>query len=224
MYFSRIRLKEDVQRSSRFWQVFRNPYTLHQSVWQLFGDHADRRRDFLYRLEQEGKQPLIYTVSVRKPEISSDLWYVETKPYEPKIKEGMQLAFMLRANPIRTKRDERNRQHRHDVVMEVKTRLKKEGLQQNKSLAAIVQEEGSNWLLSRAEKHGFVIDSDHIRVDGYRQHCFFKGKGNKRITFSTLDFSGLLTVVDPECFIKTLYAGIGHAKGFGCGLMLVRRY
>ncbi|MBE0437199.1 MAG: type I-E CRISPR-associated protein Cas6/Cse3/CasE, partial [Methylomicrobium sp.] len=64
---------------------------------------------------------------------------------------------------------------------------------------------------------------DRIRVDGYRQHRFLKRKGNKQVSLSTLEFNGLLTVTDPNLFIKTLYTGIGPAKGFGCGLMLVRR-
>ena len=48
-------------------------------------------------------------------------------------------------------------------------------------------------------------------------------RGCVPICFSTLDFSGLLTVADPEKFLSTLYGGIGPAKGFGCGLLLIKR-
>jgi len=48
-------------------------------------------------------------------------------------------------------------------------------------------------------------------------------KKQGRITFSTLDFSGILGVTDPGQFRNTLFNGIGPAKGFGCGLMMVKR-
>ncbi|MBE9571215.1 MAG: type I-E CRISPR-associated protein Cas6/Cse3/CasE [Proteobacteria bacterium] len=225
MYFSRIILQEDAQNAPDFWRVFRDPYSLHQAIWQMFADHADRKRDFIYRLDQDGKRPLIYTVSERKPDMGLGLWYIETKEYEPKIRTDMQLAFMLRVNPVRTKRDENRKQHRHDVVMEAKTRLKQQGTKQNERnpLATLVQEEGCNWLMARAEKHGFVINPIKIRADGYQQHRFFKKKGSRSIQFSTLDFNGILTVIDPDLFIETLYKGIGSAKGFGCGMMMVKR-
>lgn len=236
MYFSRITLREDAHLSQDFWQVFRDPYTLHQSIWRLFADHADRRRDFLYRLDQEGQKPVIYTVSERKPDSIAGMWRIETKDYRPKIMAGMQLAFMLRVNPVRTKRDEKGRQCRHDIVMEAKTQLKDKKYQEDnrngrKSVSVIAQEEGGYWLLKRAEKYGFAIKSDHllnddigrIRVDCYQQHRLSKGNGSKPILFSTLDFAGVLTVTDPASFIETLYKGIGPAKGFGCGLMLVKR-
>jgi CRISPR system Cascade subunit CasE len=36
-----------------------------------------------------------------------------------------------------------------------------------------------------------------------------------------VDFSGELTVVDPVTFGFALQNGIGRAKAFGCGLLLV---
>jgi CRISPR system Cascade subunit CasE len=232
MYFSKIVLREDAHLSRNFWLVFRDTYTLHRSIWKVFADHEDRKRDFLYRLDQGGKRPFIYTVSQRKPDINSGLWHIETKKYEPQIRSGMRLSFMLRVNPILTKRDKKGKQHRHDIVMDAKTRLNdSDGNKNNrKSLAVLAQEEGSLWLSKRAEKHGFAIDQDihnnyscQLRVDGYQQHHFSKGKGSKIIKFSTLDFTGVLIVIDNERFIETLYKGIGPAKGFGCGMMIVKR-
>jgi len=62
-----------------------------------------------------------------------------------------------------------------------------------------------------------------VRVDGYQQQSGRKKSSNKAIRHSTLDFTGTLSVVEPEKFIQALYKGIGPAKAFGCGLMLVRR-
>jgi CRISPR system Cascade subunit CasE len=38
-----------------------------------------------------------------------------------------------------------------------------------------------------------------------------------------MDFRGILTVTDTEKFTDTLMQGLGKAKAFGCGLMLIRR-
>ena len=59
-----------------------------------------------------------------------------------------------------------------------------------------------------------------LRVDGHRVH---RKLGRHGIVVSTLDFEGELRVTDPEAFLSALSNGIGPAKAFGCGLMLVRR-
>ena len=43
------------------------------------------------------------------------------------------------------------------------------------------------------------------------------------MSFSTLDFEGLLTVSDPGTFLSSIVRGFGAAKAYGCGLMLIRR-
>jgi len=43
------------------------------------------------------------------------------------------------------------------------------------------------------------------------------------ITYLTVNFSGILRVTDPEKFRQTLFNGIGRAKAFGCGLLLLKR-
>ena len=42
------------------------------------------------------------------------------------------------------------------------------------------------------------------------------------IALSTLDFEGELIVTKPEILLPALLNGIGPAKSFGCGLLLVR--
>ena len=59
-------------------------------------------------------------------------------------------------------------------------------------------------------------------IDGYQTHVSSYKKGNK-IRYSTLDYRGILTVTEVVGFEKVLMEGIGKAKAFGCGLMLIRR-
>ena len=37
------------------------------------------------------------------------------------------------------------------------------------------------------------------------------------------DLTGEIAVTDPKAFLAKLAQGFGRAKGFGCGLMLIRR-
>ena len=222
MYFSMIRLRRDITPRDMAAMTKGDGYQIHKLVWNLFADHPDRKRDFIYRHEPINGWPTFYTVSQREPQDVSGMWEITPKEYLPKLRAGQRLGFTLCANPIRSKRDENKRQHRHDVIMEAKLEIKKRG--ENINMPDIVQEQGVHWLLDRAASHGFSVSPEGIRADGYRQHRIFKGKGNQQITFSTVDFNGILTISDPAVFVeKCMFEGIGPAKGFGCGLMLVRR-
>jgi len=225
MYMSRIRLRSDAAKNKEFWKSLGNDYQIHRSIWSLFADGNDRERDFLYRREDGSDLPTFYCVSARKPEEHTNLWEIETKSYEPIVNSNQILSFVLCANPINTKRDVEGKQHRNDVIMEAKTQLKKERTPIDKwpSNAELVQSESFKWLNKRAEKLGFVINEGEIRADGYRQQQFYKQRGKNYVNISTVDFTGILTVTDPERFKNTLYQGIGHSKGFGCGLLMVKR-
>jgi CRISPR system Cascade subunit CasE len=221
MYFSRIELRSD--RGMR--SMMHNEYGVHQALWSLFADHPDRRRDFIYRKHDALPLPVFYAVSKRPPEEKNGKWSVQTKPYAPKLQKGELLEFSLRVNPVRTIKDERGRQKRVDVVMDEKYQQKK-NLDNPGSLAERMRRAGLNWLDSRAQKLGFEYSHERVRVDGYCIQTFHRGKKNEtknRIRFATLDFEGVCTVSDPQAMLDTLYHGIGPAKAFGCGLMLVRR-
>jgi CRISPR system Cascade subunit CasE len=227
MFISRIRLSNDAAYGREFWNHIGGSYKLHSLVWDLFTDAPDRKRDFIYRQDMVQGLPAFYTVSEREPNDRYNVWHVEIKPYAPLIRKDQKLSFMLRANPIRSKRDEKpdyegkRKQHRHDVVMEAKTLLKSRGSELPPE-SEIIQQAGFIWLAMKGNSNGFSIREGEIRADGYSQFRFTKPKGNHPITISTIEFNGLLTVTDPELFVQALYRGLGPAKGFGCGLMMVR--
>jgi len=83
------------------------------------------------------------------------------------------------------------------------------------------------WLNDKGKKNGFVIATDERRkrlkfqAEGYRWHAMPR-KG-RSAGFSSSDFEGEIKVTDPMQFVDALYKGIGSAKAFGCGLMLVKR-
>lgn len=230
MYFSLIRLQRGLSPRNVAVLGLCDGYQMHKLIWDLFSDAPDRRRDFLYRFEKTQGLPTFYAISKREPVDTLALWDIQTKPFAPRLKDGDRLSFSVRINPIRSKRDENGRQHRHDVVMEAKIKIGFKNLagDQRPLIANLVQQAGVDWLKSRENEYGFTVDGvedrPQVRADGYSQHRFFKGKGKPPITFSTLEFNGVLTVNDQEKFVnKCLYEGLGPAKGFGCGLMLVKR-
>ena len=226
MYISRIQLKHDTPDVKELVRLLSGDgYQAHRLIWNLYADSNDRKRDFLYRQEGDGSRPFFYAVSERFPIDKTGMWQIDSKIYSPKLLKGQLLSFIIRVNPVRAKRDEQNKLHRHDVVMDAKTDIDKHenGTDENISLAGIVQEEGTKWLEMRSEKYGFSIDHNHIRADGYQQHVVHKRKTTSPIRFSTLDIGGVLTVIEPELFVKVLYKGIGPAKGFGCGMMMVKK-
>jgi len=226
MYFTLIRFRNGLFPSDIAYLNGGDGYSFHKVLWNLFSDGPDRRRDFLYRFEAIKGSPTFYTVSGREPVDSGNIWDIHPKRYDPKLKKGDLLSFMMRVNPIRSKRDENGRQQRHDVVMEAKNKIGFKNLpaDQRPPVATLIQDAGIDWLRARETEYGFSFEDTSVRVDGYFQHKLFKGNGSRPITFSTLEFNGILSVTDPAMFVeKCLFQGIGPAKGFGCGLMLVKR-
>jgi len=147
------------------------------------------------------------------------------------LRNGQTLSFSLRANP--TKR--------------IFKPSKGDDMLKGKRVALLREEEQVDWLVRKGDERekscpgGFEILAKEIQEqnDGIRQivhvNTTIEGKqtGHKkdkkderrehRMTHLTVRFDGLLRITDPEAFRETLTRGIGPAKAFGCGLMLVKR-
>jgi CRISPR system Cascade subunit CasE len=239
MHFSRVRISTN--HLDQFAKSFQyNHYQLHQLLWKLFKDKPDDKREFLFRqdLDRQGL-PVFYLLSKTQPKNFDDTLIIESKPFEPKLQAGDKLAFSLRDNPVAQLKEERSEEEklrqeehrkisqlsekitkkrvRHDVVMHLKKSLTEEE-RQSYSQAELEQMAGEKWLQELAAKKGFRVLG--VTVQGYQQHHFKK----RQIKISSLDFDGVLEVTDPQLFIdEALFSGIGRAKAFGCGLLMIRR-
>ncbi len=191
----------------------------HHLVWSLFADGSGRRRDFLWREMQTG---VFLILSARPPRDPHDLFdLAEPKPFSPVLLAGDRLAFSLHANPVVRRRDpSRGRSTKHDIVMDA-LRSHPADERARRRLDAI-RDQGLAWLERQASKAGFVIGSRDVQVDGYEQRRVARRAGAP-MSYSTLDFTGILTVSDPAAFLPALSNGFGAAKAYGCGLMLIRR-
>ncbi len=240
MYFSVITPEERLLRQAAH-ELTQSSYAEHQWLWKFFPSISDQPRDFIFRRHELEKMPRFYVVSQRPPAAFSDAWQVQSRKYDPQLQEGQHLSFQLRANPVITRKNAAGKSQRHDVVMQAKKRLLTEQGLSNEAkwvdwkddsnkplLYELVQKHCAEWLEEVAKKNGFEIaltdeekPQHKLQVDAYEQSN--AGKRDHNIRFSTVDFSGELLVTNPELFQRALFNGLGHAKAFGCGLLLVRR-
>lgn len=217
MYLSRLSLAEKATDGPEFWRAFGSEYDLHRSVWRLFGAPASPERDFLYRLDSHEGRPQLWTLSERQPAATGSLWRVETREVAPALVEGDRLELSVRVNPTVTRAGKR-----HDVVMDWKQRSgwRTQPPDEREPESAMVQHALCEWLAARQERLGIVVR--RLLAEGYRVWRFSK-PGGKQVQLGVCDLTGLVEVRDPERFLAAWRGGLGAAKGFGCGLMLIRR-
>jgi len=222
-YLHRVRLNSGLSLDQLARAIPANAYAEHKLVWRWFADDS-ASRDFLFRREQHGERPTFYVLSRRPAADPTSLWDIESKPFEPRLALGTRLAFTLRANPVRVRKVSDDQtvksRRRDDVVADLKKRHYPD-CAQRPPMAELVQKAGSVWLEERAESAGFTLES--VIVDNYQQQRWYKAGMAQPITLSTVEYTGKLVVRDPNLFIDKLFRGIGPAKSFGCGLLLVRR-
>lgn len=197
-----------------------SPYLEHQRLFDLFQGNTDERWLFRRAEDRRRRRPRYYVVSQTAPRENTGVWQIQVKPYAPKLVTGQRLAFTLRANPVVSRRVDGRKSARHDVVMDLK---RKHSGSSRRSQAWLEREAGLAWLSRKAERHGFVFDANEVIVSRYQQHELNRAKAANPIRYSTLDFDGRLSVGDPDLLRRSLSGGIGPAKGFGCGLLLLRR-
>ena len=235
MYFSKLRIDSLVLASPN------DAYAAHQLVWRAFPSEPNTPRDFVFRqevstgLDSVGdfgrRTPVFYVVSKRRPMIEEQSGSVQIKPYDPQITSGQRFTISLRANPVVSRRDERSsmkpqdqkgKLRRHDVLMEAKRHAKCENLDpaewREAQRRAVLK-----WLIKQSDQFGCSVNEDEsFAINGYRQHVLPR-KGKKPIKFSSVDITGIIKVNEPDRLKKALFQGIGKSRGFGCGLLLIRR-
>lgn len=98
------------------------------------------------------------------------------------------------------------------------------------AIKARIDQALEGWMTKQGERCGFALltgddglpklQSSAYAWHGLQQKAAKKGE---KSGFSSVDFTGELQITDPEKFRQTLFTGLGRAKAFGCGLLMVRR-
>ena len=81
------------------------------------------------------------------------------------------------------------------------------------------REELVEWIKRKGDQGGFTVDEATLRTFS-RGREYFKKNGQDGL-HSAVEFEGVLTVTDPAKFHETFTRGIGSAKAFGFGLLVI---
>jgi len=219
MYFSRLTLQADADPRRL---ATLSGYREHQTLWQVFDPDPDAKRDFLFRREGTSDKPAFLVVSGRQPLFDQGLWHIETKDYKPRLSAGQRLAFKLRVNPTVTRRKKSGGRARIDLVMDqkIQSNWKAQPASERAPLQQLVQQAGEQWVEKRQERLGIKIDT--LSADGYQKRRSYKRGVSEPMLYSSIDLEGAITVIDSDALQTALYHGVGAAKAFGCGLLLIK--
>lgn len=182
-------------RCSRARQALDSPYELHRILSGWYEPEARPRLLFRQLLPH----PRVLLLSRASPDLEADveeglLTGAQSKPFAPKVSQGLRLRFQLRANPTK------------------KESGKRRGLE--------CPVEQCHWLERKGLQHGFgVLSAEVVRSDVAKTE---RPDGRVMVHLSA-DFRGGLEVTEPALFGECLTHGVGSAKAFGFGLMMVSR-
>lgn len=212
MYLSRVELDETRRETMR---ALMAPQKLHGAVEQAFPGERRRR---LWRLDRLHGRLYLLLLSEQQPDLSiltgqfgrpGEKKGGESRSYDSllqRIAPGTVWQFRLTANPTKSCPDPSDPSSRGTVH------------------AHITAEYQKQWLLQRAQKHGFSLRADEFTVTGSRWLRFSKGREQgSPVSLLAVTYEGVLRVEDADLFRSLLINGIGRGKAYGLGLMTVLR-
>ena len=177
-------------------------YAWHQALWKAFPAPPGASRSFLSRVDHLGQNYRVYLLTDSAPVVQPwGEW--TTREIALSFLNCTHYRFDLRANPT-VKR----------VVRDVSGQRKKNG----QRTAIYDPTQLHKWLKNKGEQNGFEILN--VEVGSPIPQLFRrKGKPGKHVR---VDFQGVLGVFDRERFQTAFETGIGSAKAFGFGMLVLQ--
>ncbi len=170
-------------------------YAWHRKLWESFPGHDDEKNHFLFRVDDVKRDLAVLMLSRTKPVIPE--WgHWETKKIAESFLRHTKYRFQIKANPtMRRSRDRRRLGlYREDMLLE--------------------------WINRKAAQNGFDIEKNELVIGAPMDEFFVKN--SRRGKHVAVDFKGALSVVDRDLFIDAFSNGIGSAKAFGFGMLMLR--
>lgn len=197
----------------------RDSYDWHQKIWLAFPERDRATRDFLTRLDPLDQQLRLLVLSQTRPARPDwcpvPAW--QSKEIPPEFLDGTAYRFSLVANPTRKtrQRDAAGKPTEKSQRVFITHREDRAG-----AAEGVVQPGLLSWFARKAETHGFrVPDLAQLRtVPRPRQYFIKQGKAGMH---GGVEFQGVLGVTDPEKFRDAFTRGIGSAKAFGFGMLVL---
>lgn len=177
-------------------------YAWHQQLWRAFPGNDSEPRSFLFRVDDKHSAFRVLMLSGLEPsEQSWGAW--EVRVVSDSFLAHSRYIFQVRANPT-VKR----------AVFDNRGAFKKNG----RRTGIFNAEELRSWIDRKARQSGF----DLIECTAGPAINSFFVKDGRRGKHVAVDFQGVLTVNDYSAFQKAFRNGIGPAKAFGFGLLMLR--
>ncbi|MDD5349239.1 MAG: type I-E CRISPR-associated protein Cas6/Cse3/CasE [Chthoniobacteraceae bacterium] len=194
----------------------RDTYAWHKKTWLCFPGREEESRDFLTRLDPVdcGYRLLILssTAPQRPPWCPEPAW--RSKAVPETFLEHSIFHFSLLANPTRKTRSEKNglsTKNGRRVPIVCREDVEDEHGNSQPGLLS--------WFARKAEASGFAVDPAQVRTVPRARQYFIKN-GTLGL-HSGVEFQGILRVTDPEKFRHAFINGIGSAKAFGFGMLVL---
>lgn len=210
MYLTELTLWDDV--AARL--MPRDAYGWHKVIWRFFPNRESR--DFLYRVDESASGLRVYILSSVPPEPPVELpeRAFRVREIPESFLSHARYRFQMRVNPTkRIKTDARTGQTKEQGMRVPLTQLP--------DLAA--------WLARKGEQCGFSVP--HLDLwpseecplsvvqEGRRN---FRKPGMAAAHHASVQFTGILEVTDAALFRQAFEHGIGSAKSFGFGLLMLQ--
>ncbi len=203
-WLARVILTKDDLESCRLIDT----YKWHKAVWQCFPDFQGGDRPFLLRFNQRDEGAQTYILSDVEP-VRPDWCPVRgwaIKEISAGFLEHARYRFDLLANVTKKL-----------IVRDASGARRKNGIR----VPLIHEEDQRNWLCAKGLQHGFLLDeSVAISIDPAGRYPFRRaGKYGLHVG---VRFRGVLNVTNKDLFSMAFYKGIGSAKAFGFGMLLLQ--
>jgi CRISPR system Cascade subunit CasE len=219
MYLSRLILNP---RSRQVRNEISDPYETHRTIQRAFDTHPAEPERVLFRMEVHPRSgiPSLLVQSRQAPDwtyltltennylLSKDELPLEVdnpavKEFDLQLQAGQTLAFRLRANPS-AKKD-------------------REGKEQGRRMGILDAEGQIAWLKRKLEAAGSQLLSVNITESVLMSGSIHRGTILHALQFLAVQYDGVLLVKNADMLLWTVGAGIGAAKGLGCGLLSLAR-
>lgn len=222
-WLARMELHSNIVHAKGVW----DNYVWHKRIWQdCFSKEQNAKRDFLTRIDSYESMFRVWILSQRKPHCPK--WCPKEGFALKEIAPGFLLhryyAFDLLANPVKT-------------IMRVgpdgQPLLRPNGKRKNgKRIPLVKKDELYAWIERKGRVRCRDQSNGHDVPGGFRivkerpleispmVENHFRKNGHSAY-HGGVQFRGILEVTDQKSFIETYQSGIGSAKSFGFGMLLL---
>ena len=180
-------------------------YSIHRVVYSLFPEEDKKRNRILYVDKGVRKDHrVLWILSQTEPQISFGEF--ETRSVSEDFLNHKRYTFEILLNPVR-----KSKELGKLVPVRAPSKEERENDPQKDDLL--------DWFRQKAEQNGFAAGPDLQYTVKPVQKFSQKNKKEQTVFHNNVQFSGTLTVTDPERFRSAFENGIGKAKAFGLGLL-----